>query len=132
MNTPLINQIYIDVNSNYNFLVAVASLKEEKLLEYAEVNGLEGSINDFVKSQDVEYGVLKQLERVANSCKLDKVERIMRVHITKEPFSYKNGLMTNTQKMKRTEIKQRFRNEISNLYISCISQKIKEGQIGVR
>ena len=27
---------------------------------------------------------------------LDKVERIVRVHITGEPFSYKNGLLTNT------------------------------------
>ena len=83
----------------------MVSLKEEKMLEYAEVNGLVGNINEFVRSQDVEYGVLKQLERAANTNKLDSIERIMRVHITKEPFSYKNGLMTNTQKMRRQEIK---------------------------
>ena len=69
------------------------------------MNGLEGTIKELVKLQDVEYGVLKQLERAANTNKLDNIEKIMRVYIIAEPFTFKNGLMTNTQKMRRTEIK---------------------------
>ena len=75
------------------------------MLQFADVNGLEGTIKDLVKLQDVEYGVLKQLERAANTNKLDNIEKIMRVYIVSEPFSFKNGMMTNTQKMRRTEIK---------------------------
>lgn len=69
------------------FLVAVVTLKEDKLLEYAEVNGLEGSPKELARQKQVEFGVLKQLEKAANLSKLDILERVMRVHIATEPFS---------------------------------------------
>ena len=46
---PLINQIFVDVNSNHIFLVAVVTLNEDKLLEYAEVNGLEGGVKELCR-----------------------------------------------------------------------------------
>jgi long-subunit acyl-CoA synthetase (AMP-forming) len=117
-----VNQIYVDVNSNYMFLVAVVTLKEDKLLEYAEVNGLEGNVKELVRQKQVEFGVLKQLEKAANLNKLDFLEKIQRVHISSEPFSQKNGLMTNTQKLRRQEIKIHFRKEIENMYNSHKSE----------
>ena len=130
-NAPLVNQICIDINSNYNFLVAVISVVEEKMLQFADVNGLECTLQELVKLQDVEYGVLKQLERAANMNKLDNIEKIMRVYLTSEPFTYKNGLLTNTQKMRRTEIKSRYKKEIENLYVSCMSAKTIQGHVGI-
>lgn len=112
----------MDVNSNYMFLVAVVTLKEDKLLEYAEVNGLEGNVKELVRQKQVEFGVLKQLEKAANLNKLDFLEKIQRVHISSEPFSQKNGLMTNTQKLRRQEIKIHFRKEIENMYNSHKSE----------
>jgi len=35
----MINQIAIILNSNYSFVVAVVHLKEDKLKQFAEVNG---------------------------------------------------------------------------------------------
>ena len=32
VNVPLVNQIYIDINSSYSFIVAVVTLAEDKLL----------------------------------------------------------------------------------------------------
>jgi long-subunit acyl-CoA synthetase (AMP-forming) len=109
MHAPLISQIYVDVNSNYNFLVAVVTLKEDKLLEYAEVNGLEGNLKELIRLSQVEFGVLKQLEKAANLSKLDSLEKILKVHISSEQFSQKNGMLTNTEKMRRQEIKIGFR-----------------------
>ena len=96
INAPLINQIYIDVNSNYQFLVAVVSCVEERLLQYADVNGIHGDFKQLIKSPDVEYGVLKQLERLAHLKGLSTIEKITRVHIVEEPFSTKNGLLSGT------------------------------------
>ena len=59
----------------------MCTIVEEKLLQFAEVNGLDGDIKSLIQSQDVEYGVLKQLERAASLAKLDKIEKIVRVHI---------------------------------------------------
>jgi long-subunit acyl-CoA synthetase (AMP-forming) len=44
------------------------------------------------------------LERAADLKKFAEIERIFGVFVTSDPFSYKNGLLTSTQKMKRGEI----------------------------
>lgn len=118
MHVPMVNQIYVDVNSQYNFLVAIVTLAEDKLIEYGEVNGLEGNIKDLMCNRAVEDGLLKQFDKLAVAQKLDSTERIHRVHIAGEPFSQKNGLMTNTQKLKRQEIKIAYRTEIDSMYES--------------
>ena len=43
----------------------------------------------------------------------------MKVHIIPDRFSFENGLLTNTHKLKRCEIKDRFKNELEALYIEC-------------
>ena len=86
----------VDVNSNFNFLVAVVTLNDEKLQQFIEVNGIDVDKENIDKSKDIEYGILKQLERTAIQNKLDPAEKIVRVHISKEKFSSKNGMLTNT------------------------------------
>ena len=81
VNAPLVERIYIDVNSSYNFLVAIVHLNQEKLLQYAQVNGLEDEIENLKKCKDVEYGVLKQLDRLAITNNLKNFEKIRQVHI---------------------------------------------------
>ena len=84
----------MDVNSNYQFLVAIVSCVEERLLQFADVNGLQGDFKQLITSPDVEYGVLKQFEKLSELKNLGEIEKILRVHIVEEPFSQKNGLVT--------------------------------------
>jgi long-subunit acyl-CoA synthetase (AMP-forming) len=84
----MINQIAIILNSNYSFVVAVVHLKEDKLKQFADVNGFKEELKDLIKLHDVEYGVLKQLERAANVHQLSPIEVVKRVVITAEPFSF--------------------------------------------
>lgn len=104
----MINQIYVDVNDKYNFCVAIVHLDQEKLLQFAEVNGLEKDANKLIVMQEVEYGVLKQCERAAISKKLDSHERIVSIYITPDEFSIVNKMLTKTHKLKRTEIKNHY------------------------
>lgn len=80
------------------------------------MNGIDYDKENIDKSKDIEYGVLKQLERAAIQSKLDPAERIVRVLISKEKFSSKNGMLTNTQKLARSTIRSVFSNEIQALY----------------
>lgn len=59
VNVPLVNQIYIDINSTYSFIVAVVTLVEERLKQYADVNGLEGDVETLIQMHEVKFGVLK-------------------------------------------------------------------------
>ena len=85
-------------------MVAVVTLSQDRVAQFISVNGLEGPIEDLVKTKEIEFGVLKQLQRVAEMKNLDKVERIVRVHIVSEPFTTEKGLLTSTQKMRRPVI----------------------------
>ena len=69
-----------------------------------------------IKTPDVEFALLKQLEWGAITNGFDDVEKIYGVYITAEPFSEKNGMMTNTKKLRRVEIKQRFKKELEDCY----------------
>lgn len=62
---PIISQICIDINSNYNFIAAVVVLNQDKLEQFASVNGFPFDVVRLSKIPDVEYAVLKQLERAA-------------------------------------------------------------------
>lgn len=86
-NAPLVNQIVIDVNSNHNFLVAVVTLNDDKLQQYAEVNGIVGDKENLLNSRDIEFGIIKQLERIAINNKLEETEKIQKVFVVKDAFS---------------------------------------------
>ena len=86
----------VDVNSNYNFCVAIVHLDQEKLFQFAEVNGLEKDAKKLILMQEVEYAVLKQCERAAECNKLDSHEHIVSLYITTEAFSIINKMLTKT------------------------------------
>ena len=65
LEAPIVSQIYIDINSNYNFMVGVVVLNQDKLEQFAAVNGFPYDAAKLASIPDVEYAVLKQLERVA-------------------------------------------------------------------
>jgi long-subunit acyl-CoA synthetase (AMP-forming) len=118
----MINQIYVDVNTNYNFLVAIVHLDQAKLNQFAEVNGLPKDPQKLITMQEVEYGVLRQIEQSANHNKVDYHERIANIHITSEEFTQKNNMLTKTQKLKRQEIKNYYSTILNGLYTDHFNQ----------
>ena len=54
---------------------------------FANVNGFNESMDELIGLPDIELGVLKQLETIADQNKFSDVERVKAVLILKEPFS---------------------------------------------
>ena len=52
------------------------------------MNGLEDEVENLKKCKDVEYGVLKQLDRLSITNNLKNFEKIRQVHIAQEDFSF--------------------------------------------
>ena len=98
-NTPIIKQICVDINSNYNFLGAVVYLDQEKVKQFALVNDLKLDFTDLLSSSEVESAVIKQLEQTAENNNLSHIEHVKVVVISKEAFSVENGLLTGTMKL---------------------------------
>lgn len=58
----------------------------------------------------------KQLAAMAKQARLKGFERIAAVHLTAEPFSTDNNLMTPSFKLKRPQLQKAFQKEIDALY----------------
>ena len=110
---PLIKQIYVDINPNSDFLLAIVYLDDEKLRQYADVNGLSMSIKELLKDAELKQLVLKQLERAASLNKLDEIEEVKDILILQEPFSVKNSMLTDLKKLRRKEIKSNYEAELN-------------------
>ena len=60
--------------------------------------------------------IVKQLERAAHQNNLDILEQIKDVIITPDPFSLKNGTLTDSRKLRRKQIKKEFETQLNQLY----------------
>lgn len=65
--------------------------------------------------QAAEY-VTKELAAMAKQSRLKGFERIAAVHLTAEPFSTDNNLMTPSFKLKRNILQKTFQKQIDALY----------------
>lgn len=96
LQAPILDQIFVHINPNYAFLVAIVHLNEDKLKQFAMVNNLQKPAPDLLKLKEVEMCVLTQLERIAKENGLTELEEIRKILIIDQPFTVKSGLLTNT------------------------------------
>jgi long-chain acyl-CoA synthetase len=122
---PMLDQIFVDVNSKYNFLVAIVHINEQKLKMYADVNGFRGEYKDLIKLKDVEISLLKQLEKAGNSVVLSDIELIKKVLIIEKPMSVADDLITGSMKLKRHNIKKFYEKRLEKIYYSVQADKEK-------
>jgi long-chain acyl-CoA synthetase len=115
LNAPLVHQICIEVNPKYSHLVAVITLNQDKMQQLEKMNLNDEIVQFSINHQEIEEAIIKQFDQLASKNNLDQVHRIKRVYIADEPFTFKNGLLTNTQKMKRHTILSLYRKEIDVL-----------------
>ena len=66
--------------------------------------------NDEIKLADLK-GVIENLNR-----KLNSIEKIKKYILAEKPFSYENGLLTQTQKIKREQVYKFYSEKIKKLY----------------
>uniref|UniRef100_A0A8C6UPY7 Long-chain-fatty-acid--CoA ligase n=1 Tax=Neogobius melanostomus TaxID=47308 RepID=A0A8C6UPY7_9GOBI len=66
--------------------------------------------------QEVKEAILKDMVRLGKEAGLKSFEQVQTIHIHTEQFSIENGLLTPTMKAKRNELRQKFRDQIDELY----------------
>lgn len=68
-----------------------------------------------VVNKDIKKINLKEILKVTNS-KLNSIEKVRKFIEIKEPFTYENGMQTQTSKLKKKEIFRIYKKEINQLY----------------
>jgi long-chain acyl-CoA synthetase len=67
---------------------------------------------ELIKSDLLKKTLMEQMEQKAKEFKLSGIERVKKIHITMEPFSVTNDLVTPTFKLKRFNAKNYYAEQI--------------------
>ncbi|BDA46672.1 Long chain acyl-CoA synthetase 3 [Coccomyxa sp. Obi] len=111
-----VEQIWVYGNSYESTLVAVVVPDKKELMGWAKENGVSGDFDAVVKDPKAAEHVTKALAAMAKQARLKGFERIAAVHLTAEPFSTDNDLMTPSFKLKRNKLQKTFQKQIDDLY----------------
>ncbi|MBQ8829733.1 MAG: long-chain fatty acid--CoA ligase [Burkholderiaceae bacterium] len=110
---PLFSQVMV-VGENRPFVSAVISLNKEEWKTLANSLALDASNPDTLQSKVVKNAILRRIKRAAKDLPQYGVPRA--THLSLEPWTIENNLLTPTLKLKRKNIAQHYEQEINDLY----------------
>ena len=88
------------------------------------VNGLGSDSKLILKDPEIKQMVINQLDRASALNKLDKIEYIKDVIIISEPFSHLNGMLTDSKKIKRPEIRVKYGSLLNETYENNATKRV--------
>jgi long-chain acyl-CoA synthetase len=112
--SPYIAQIFIH-GANKPHLVALAVLNAENMPGWAQENGLGGkSLEELAKEPKVRQLIRSELDKYSSDFKgYEKIDNFAILH---EEFTGENGMLTQTMKIKRNIVVERYKDVLEGLY----------------
>lgn len=108
--------VYGDPSKNYCVALVVAN--EKVLLELAASLGIRGEFEELCSNKVIEKAVLKELAEHAKKSRLAKFEIPAAITLCKDVWSPDMGLVTAAFKIKRKDIQERYKADITRMYAS--------------
>jgi long-chain acyl-CoA synthetase len=124
-NSKYINQIFLYGDSHYSYAIALiypelnecVKFLKNKNNEMSNIDPDKIKIEDICDNKDLINEIIKDCDEIGRKFDLKGFELPKKILIIKEPFSLENNLMTPTLKLKGKEIKNKYNEEIKNMYI---------------
>ncbi len=111
---PLIEQVMV-LGERRPYLSAICILDPEYWKQFAPSINVDPNQPGVLQSPEVERAVLARIAEQIES--FPGYARIMRVHLSFEPWSIENGLMTPTHKLKRAQVMKQMEEPVEKLYV---------------
>ena len=109
--------VYGDPSKTYCVALVVAS--EKVLTDMATALGIDGTFEELCSNKILEKAVLKELiEHAKSTNRLEKFEIPAAITLCKEIWSPDMGLVTAAFKIKRKDIQERYKADITRMYAS--------------
>lgn len=115
---PVVENICVYGDSSKTYCVALVVTNEKVLSEIAEGLGIEGEFEHLCSNSLIEKAVLRELAEHAKKSRLEKFEIPAAITLCKEIWSPDMGLVTAAFKIKRKDIQERYKAEITRMYAS--------------
>ncbi len=112
---PLIEQVMI-LGEARAFLAVLVVLAPQEWIRYSDTLGVKATDKNSLKEKFVEKAILARIAKQIET--FPGYATIRRAHLSLEPWTVDNGLLTPTLKIKRPQISMRYQEEIEALYAS--------------
>lgn len=113
VSSGIIDQVLV-VGEGQPYLAAILVINGEKWPQIAQKLGLDPLLNDSLKNKELHQHFVRLLRQWLYA--FPSYARIRRVHLTLQPWTIENGLLTPTLKVKRPLVLERFSKEVKEMY----------------
>ena len=114
-----VSQIYVHGESLESYLIAIVVPKKEYIHNYLTSINVESkleSLSENYNNLNLIKEIISNLDSLGRTNGFKGFEMIKKIHLTDEPFSIDNDLLTPTMKLKRHEAKKKYLEVINKLY----------------
>ncbi|XP_027171086.1 long chain acyl-CoA synthetase 8 [Coffea eugenioides] len=112
-----VDNIMVYVDPFHNYCVALVVPSHQALKKWAEDSGIShDKFSDLCNKTEAINEVQKSLSKVAKEAKLDKFEIPAKIKLLPDPWTPESGLVTAALKLKREQLKAKFKDELEKLY----------------
>ncbi|XP_078659799.1 long-chain-fatty-acid--CoA ligase 1-like isoform X1 [Branchiostoma floridae x Branchiostoma belcheri] len=116
LQSPLVAQVFVHGESLQACLVGVVVPGEQTFPQLASSKGITGDMAELCKNAELKKEVMDSITALGKKSGLHSFEQVKDLYLCPEPFSVENGLLTPTFKSKRPQLKDFFKNEITEMY----------------
>ncbi|XP_056431033.1 long-chain-fatty-acid--CoA ligase 6 isoform X1 [Hyla sarda] len=113
-----VSQLYVHGDSLQACLVGIVVPDAEVMPGWAKKKGFEGTFTELCNNLELKKAMMADMVRLGKESGLHSFEQVKAIHIHKEMFTVQNGLLTPTLKAKRRELRDFFKQEIEELYVT--------------
>lgn len=120
---PLFEQVMV-LGEGRPFLAAIIVLNEEQWPAFAAQHGRAADDPESLTDRDVWHEVVHRVQRRLHD--FPAWAKVRRVHLTRQPMTVDNGLLTPTLKVKRAAVLARYAQEVDAIYAEPLAGTRKE------
>ncbi|KAH8489685.1 hypothetical protein H0E87_025058 [Populus deltoides] len=111
-----VDNIMVHANPFHNYCVALIVPSRRILEKWAQEAGIQHqNFSELCKEDDAVSEVEQSLSKVAKALRLDKFETPAKIKLLPDPWTPESGLVTASLKIKREQLKSKFKDELQKL-----------------
>ncbi|KAK8541652.1 hypothetical protein V6N13_137754 [Hibiscus sabdariffa] len=117
MSSKFVDNLMVHADPFHSYCVAVIVPSREALEKWAQEAGIEyKDFQELCDKAETVSEVQKSLSKVAKDAKLDKFEVPAKIKLVADAWTPESGVVTAALKIKREQIKARFKDELQRMY----------------
>ncbi|KAF9669652.1 hypothetical protein SADUNF_Sadunf14G0129500 [Salix dunnii] len=112
-----VDNIMVHADPFHNYCVALIVPSRHMLEKWAQEAGIQHqNFSELCNKADAVSEVQQSLSKVAKASRLDKFETPAKIKLLSDPWTPESGLVTAALKIKREQLKSKFKDELQKLY----------------